>query len=97
MAETAILEEIERLIEQLPTTQRLKLMARICEQLSDETAIDQIESKAEKSKNKRLQLAKHLLAEVEDVKDDSQGEFDVVDDIKRLRQERIKRICQSDV
>ena len=97
MAETVELEEIERLIEQLPPVQRLKLIARICEQLSTVTAIDQMESEAEKTRNERVRLAKQLLSEVKDVEDDSQGEFDVVEDIKRLRQERIKRICQSDV
>ena len=48
-------------------------------------------------RQKKLQLANELLAEVDDIEDDSQGELDAATDLRRFREERIKRICQSDV
>ena len=55
--------------------------------------IEPIHSEAEKIKQKRLNTAKDLLSEVDDVDDDSQGIFDASADIRRLREERLKQIC----
>lgn len=96
MAETVTLEQVEKLVEQLPPTQQLRLVARICEQLSAASNVEQIEGKMERSKQKRLQLAEELLSEVDYIEDDSQGKFDAAADLRQLREERIKQICQSD-
>ena len=97
MAETVTLDQIEKLVEQLPPAQRLKLVASICEQLSSASTIEKVENDMKRSRRKRLQLAEELLAEVDDIEDDSQGKFDAAADLRRLREERIKQICQSDV
>ena len=52
-----------------------------------------IHSEVETIKQKRLDTAKELLSEVDDVDDDSQGIFDASADIRRLREERLKQIC----
>ena len=87
MTETVTLEQVEKLIEQLTPAQRLKLAARICEQLSaasdDETG---------RLKQKRLQLVEELLSEVNHVEDDSRGKFDAVADLRQSREERLKQI-----
>jgi hypothetical protein len=55
--------------------------------------IEPIYSEAEKIKQKRIDTAKALLSEVDDIDDDSQGIFDASADIRRLREERLKQIC----
>jgi hypothetical protein len=95
MAETVTLEQVEKLIEQLTPAQRLKLAARICEQLSTESDIQQAGDEIGKLKQKRLQLAEQLLSEVNHVEDDSRGKFDAVADLRQSREERIRQICQS--
>ena len=42
----------------------------------------------ERTKQVRLQLAATLLAECDDIEDDSQGTFDAPQDIQRMRKER---------
>ena len=54
------------------------------EQLSTEATI----GKANRAKQSRLQLAEELLVEVDDIEDDSEGEFNAVQDIRRIRVER---------
>jgi hypothetical protein len=96
MAEIVELEQVEKLVEQLSPAQQLKLVAIICEHLSNIPTIEQMEDNMEIWQQKRLQLAEKLLAEVDDIEDDSQGESDAAEDIRRLREERAKKICQSD-
>ncbi|HIE29186.1 TPA: hypothetical protein EYP66_18090 [Candidatus Poribacteria bacterium] len=90
MSNTVTLGEVEQLAAQLPPPERLKLVACICEQLSAATTEDE----AERVKQVRLQLAEELLAECNDIEDDSQGEFDATQDIQRMREERgMSQIC----
>ena len=89
MPEQMTLEELEQQATQLSWHEQLKLIAYISEQLSDTP----IYSEAEKIKQKRLDTAKELLLEVDDIDDDSQGVFDASADIKRIREERLKQIC----
>ena len=84
------LEQMEQLAFQLPAPERLKLAARICEQLSTSVT----EKEAKQLWQVRLQLAEELLAECDDIEDDSQGKFDTAEDIRRMRQERLREICQ---
>jgi len=84
MFNTVTIGEVEQLVVQLPLPERLKLAARICEQLSAVTT----ENNAERVRQVRLQLAEELLAECSDIEDDSQGEFDATQDIRRMREGR---------
>ncbi len=91
MSNTVTLGEVEQLTAQLPPPQRLKLVASICEQLSAAATEDE----AEQVRQVRLQLAEELLAECYEIEDDSKGEFDAAQDIRRMREERVGQICQS--
>ena len=86
MSDTVTLEQVEQMATQLPMTERLKLVARICEQLSAGT----VENKTELVREQRLRLAEELLAECSDIEDDSQGEFDAAEDIRRMREKRTR-------
>ena len=92
MVEIVELEQVEKLVEQLSPAQQLKLVAIICEHLSTMSTIEQIEDNTEKRQQRKLQLVEELLAEVDDIEDDSQGEFDAAIDVRRCREERIKQI-----
>ncbi|MFQ6072392.1 MAG: hypothetical protein ACE5KT_06810 [Methanosarcinales archaeon] len=91
MANIVTLDKVEQLASQLPRSERLKLVAHICKQLS----VDATESDADQVRQQRLRLAEELLAECEDIEDDSQGEFDAVGDLRRVREGRLRQICQS--
>ncbi|MDP3947231.1 MAG: hypothetical protein Q8Q41_00875 [bacterium] len=92
MSNTVTLGEVEQLAGQLPPPERLKLVARICEQLS----VTATQGETEQMKQIRLQLAEELLTECNNIGDDSQGEFDATQDIRRMREKRISQICQND-
>jgi hypothetical protein len=92
VARTVTLEQVEKMIEQLTPAQRLKLAARICEQLSAASDIQQAGDEIERLKQKRLQLVEELLSEVNPVEDDSRGEFDAAADLRQSREERLKHI-----
>jgi hypothetical protein len=92
MSNPVTLGQVEQLAIQLPLAEQLKLVARICEHLSIVT----LENETQQLQQQRLQLAEALLAECDDIADDSQGEFDAVEDIRRLRENRLNQICQSD-
>lgn len=96
MANQVTLEQVEQLAAQLPPPERLKLVARICEHLSAASPVGSTESEAEQLWRSRLQLAEGLLAECEDIDDDSEGTSDAAEVIGRMREERIRQICQSD-
>jgi len=93
MANPLNLEQAERLVAQLPPLEQLKLAARICDRLSTRPSTDLAEREtdfdklnpAEQVRRERIRLAEELLAEVEDIADDSVGEFDAVAEIRRMR------------
>ncbi|MEK7399447.1 MAG: hypothetical protein AAB116_21105 [Candidatus Poribacteria bacterium] len=89
MSDQMTLQEIEQQATRLSLNEQLKLIVYISEQLS----VTPIYSEAKKIKQKRLDTAKELLLEVDDIDDDSQGIFDASADIRRIREERQKQIC----
>jgi hypothetical protein len=90
MANTLNFEQVQELVTQLPPQEQLKLAARICDQLSAMPSTDFVESETEHLWRERLRLAEGLLAEVEDIENDAQGEFDAAADIRRMREERTR-------
>lgn len=48
-------------------------------------------------RTKCLRLAKLLCDEVEDTGDDTQGEFDAAEDIRRMREERVAQLCWNNL
>jgi DNA polymerase III gamma/tau subunit len=98
MSQKVTLEQVKQLVGQLALQELLKLLAHIAERLGQalpDTADDDRER--ERIRHNRLQLANELLAEVEDIEDDSQGEFDAAETIRQMRDERIAQLCQKDV
>jgi hypothetical protein len=99
MPESVTLEQIETLVSQLPTKDQLRLLAHISERLrSTLPVVSGVESHHEQSVlDERLQLATILCAEVEDIANDTRGEFDAADDIHRMREERVSQLCRNDL
>lgn len=92
------LERVAALAAQLSPQEQLKLVAHISERLSITLPVVlKEESKGESARKERLRLAEELLAEVEDIEDDAQGEFDAAAMIRQMRDERIAQICRRGV
>jgi hypothetical protein len=92
MSEVVTLEQVEAMATQLPPREQLKLISDLSAGL---TALP-IPAAADEEWKARLALAERLLAECDDIEDDSQGEFDAVEDVRRSHEEREARICQND-
>jgi len=99
MPESVTLEQVETLVIQLPTKDQLRLLAHISERLSSTLpVVPAVESPHEQSvRDERLHLAKILCEEVEDITNDTLGEFDAAEDIRRIREERVPQVCRNDV
>jgi len=99
MPEPVTLEQVETLVVQLPTKDQLRLLAHISERLSSTLPVaPEVESHHDQRvRAERLQLAKALCEEVEDIANDTLGEFDAADDIRRVREERVSQLCRNDV
>ena len=80
-------EQVKEMAAQRPVASKSQLVGDVTELLYQENAVG--------SRRGRLKLAERLLAEVEDIEDDSQGEFDAAEDIRRLRDERDRSICPN--
>ncbi len=93
MPESITLEQVKTLVVQLPTKDQLRLLAHISERLSNILPVaPEVESPhALGVRDERLQLAKMLCEEAEDMSDDTQGEFDAAEDIRRMREERVSQ------
>lgn len=93
------LEQVEALAMQLPAAERLKLAARLCEQvgLNLPEAGREAGEAAERKRQEVIRLADRLLAECADIKDDSQGTTDAVEILRRQREERMAAICPRSV
>jgi len=98
MAGKVTLERVAALAAQLSPQEQLKLVAHISERLSITLPVVlKEESKGESARKECLRLAEELLAEVEDIEDDAQGEFDAAAMIRQMRDERIAQICRRGV
>lgn len=97
MMQQATLKHVEQLAVQLDQPDLLQLLARIAQHLSQNSpfAANGTREK-ERKRQAQLQLAKELLAEVDDIEDDSRGEFDAAETIRQIRNERIAQICRKD-
>jgi len=86
MANRVTLEQVEQLAAQLPPPERLKLVARICEQLIPERGISAPAAEhEERARQERLAKVDAWLAECEKVADLWEGEFDSAADLRRIR------------
>ncbi len=99
MPESVTLEHVETLVVQLPPKDQLRLLAHISERLSSTlpTALEATRSHDGSVRDDRVQLAKILCDEVDEVIDDTRGEFDAAEDILRMREERVSQVWRNDV
>jgi len=97
MTQQATLERVEQLAVQLDQPDLLQLLARIVQHLSQNSpfAANGTHEK-ERKRQAQLQLAKELLKEVDDIDDDTAGEFDAAETIRQMRNERVTQICRKD-
>ena len=95
MAESLTLAQVEALAVQLPPQEQLKLMAHISAQLSELPRLTP-ETDEEQLRRERLARTKAILALCDAAAERFDGESDAVEDIRRMRDERIEQICQRD-
>jgi len=95
MAETVTLEQVEILVVQLPPQEQLKLLARISERLSALSPPAQ-EGEDEAVRRERAARAEAILALCDAAAERFASESDAVEEIRRMRDERIEQLCQSD-
>lgn len=89
MTETVTLAQVEALVARLPLTERLQLVAHVCEQLSVVLPALTMEGQAAEQKEQgHVSQLKQWLAECETVAELWTGEFDSADDLRRMRDER---------
>lgn len=89
MTETVTLAQVEALAARLPVTERLQLVAHVCEQLS--VVLPPLTMEGQATKQSEQGYASQLnqwLAECESVAELWTGEFDSADDLRRMRDER---------
>ncbi len=77
------LEEVERLASSLPSSERLKLVARICEHLSATATVGGTAAVTE-----HLAHVDAWLMECDAVAANIEGEFDSAADVRQVREER---------
>ncbi len=88
----ATLEHVEELAAGLSPQEQMKLVARISERLCNQMPAEH--ATAEREREEQLRVAERLLAECEDIEDDSQG-LDTAELIRQMRDERIEQICRT--
>ena len=94
MSSQMTLEQLEQQVAQLPVHERLKLIARVSEQLSI-TPLNMITEAKEKEETVRQQREKEadeLLALCDAAAEMWEGQFDAVQEIRQVRQERDEAI-----
>lgn len=93
MANGTTIEELGQQVAQLPPSEQLKLVARICAQLSARPLITSTgESGEEQALQERVVQADALLAELDAIAESIEGVFDSAEDIRQIREERASRL-----
>jgi hypothetical protein len=93
MANRTTIEELGQQVAQLPPSEQLKLVARICVQLSAKPLITSTgESGEEQALQERVVQAEALLAELDAIAESIEGVFDSAEDIRQIREERASRL-----
>jgi len=90
MSNAVTLEQAEQLVTQLPPPEQLKLVAYISEQLSG--LLKTTLSHDAESARKREAQADALLAELDEIAESIEGEFDAAEDVRQIRDERTNRL-----
>ena len=88
MFDHATLDQLEQQIAQLPLDEQLKLVAHVTERLSVTVQATPTSMNEEALRQQREKEADELLALCDAAAEMWQGEFDVVEEIRQMRQER---------
>ncbi len=92
MASSVNLDQVEAMAAQLPPTQRLKLAARICEDLRSSPPPARSETESEQHDRQSPEaLADSLRAGLDAIAEGVGGQFDSAEDIRHARLERAGR------
>jgi predicted Zn-dependent peptidase len=89
MSNRVTVEQVEQLALQLPTSEQLKLVARISTQLSNLMAMI---TPSGIEQQEREAMADALLAELDAIAESIEGNFDSAEDIRQIREERANRL-----
>ena len=82
------LEQVEKLVVQLPPSDQLKLVSRVSEWLSVMLPAPPTEEPVEKqARQERLAQIDAWIAKCDEVAEQWEGEFDAVADLRRIREE----------
>ena len=94
MSSQMTLEQLEQQVAQLPVHERLKLIARVSEQLSITplNTITEAKEKEETVRQQREKEADELLALCDAAAEMWEGQFDAGQEIRQVRQERDEAI-----
>ena len=95
MSNQEVLEQLERQVAQLPPQEQLKLMAHISERLSTMSPSMLMVTDEESLQRQRERDADELLALCDAAAEMWRGEFDAVEEIRQMRQERDEKIWPS--
>ncbi len=87
MTETVTLEQLEELASQLPADKQLQLVSRLTERLSL-MPLPHTEPDEARLRKEREALADAIIAACDAVAESIEGEFDSVEDLRQIRNER---------
>lgn len=85
MSNNVTFEQVERLANELTFPEKLKLVARLSEQLS---ASMSLALPLDQEQAQREAMAEALLSELDAIADSIGGEFDSAEDLRQIREER---------
>ncbi len=93
MSNRVTLKQVEQQVSQLPPQEQLKLIAHISEQLSIAPLDIISEAGKETLRQQRERKADELIALCDAAAEMWEGEFDVDQEIRQIRQKRDEQIC----
>jgi hypothetical protein len=99
MPNKVTIEKVESLARQLQPAEQLRLLGNISMKLSDSLFSGSSRKGIidKKTRQERLQLAEELISECKEIDDDSKGSTNGLGMLRRMRDERIGRICRKGV
>ena len=91
MSNKEALKQLEQQVDQLPPHEQLKLVTHISERLSELIPMS-LPSDEKQARQEREEAADTLMAELDEIAESIEGEFDSAEDIRQIREERTNRI-----
>jgi hypothetical protein len=90
---TVTLGEVAQLADQLPVSEQMKLLAHLCQQLRVPfPAAVMVEGNEPQARQIREAIADTFLQELDTIAETIEGQFDVVADLRQIRQQRANQL-----